>query len=116
VGKGVRNWVEEGCWIAYGVGVGRKGLQVYFIYLLLLLFFFCKAETLLLLPASGGRSVGQFPGQVALVTAAAIKKMGVRGVGYRRDVASVLTKVIFISSHIHTNSYLKYPPYLRVLS
>lgn len=89
-----------------GWGWGRRGLQV----------FFSKAETLLLLPAPGGRSVGQFLGQVALVTAAAIKKMGLRGVGYRRDVASILNKVIFISSHIHTSSYLKYPPYLRVLS
>lgn len=87
------------------MGVGRRGLQV-----------FSKAETLLWLPAPGGRSVGQFPGQVALVTAAAIMKMGVRGVGYRRDVASMFTQVIFIPSHIHTNNYLKYPPYLSVLS
>lgn len=54
--------------------------------------FFSRAETLLWLPAPGGRSVGQLPGQVALVTLPLLGN-GREGFGYRRDVASIVTKV-----------------------
>lgn len=58
VGRELRNWVEEGYWSGYGVGVGDRPSS----------FFLRQHKHCSRLPAPEGSSVGQLPGQVVIAT------------------------------------------------